>query len=51
LVPQGDLSWESHLFGFIVGVLAARALAEPRRRPGTEDDTRYDWELDEPWRD
>jgi membrane associated rhomboid family serine protease len=51
LVPQGDLSWESHLFGFVVGVLAARALAEPRRRPGQEDGYRYDWELDEPWRD
>ena len=51
LVPQGDLSWESHLFGFMVGLLAARALAEPRQRPDDQDDVRYDWELDEPWRD
>lgn len=53
LVPQSDLSWESHLFGFVVGFVAAGALAEPRRRVADEDEDefRYDWELDEPWRD
>jgi len=51
LVPQDQISWESHLFGFIVGVMAARSMAEPRRRAGDPDEARADWELDEPWRD
>lgn len=51
LVPQPQLSWEGHLFGFVGGLVASRWLAEPRQpKPGSGDDTpRYSWELDEPW--
>lgn len=50
LVPRDELSWESHLFGLLVGLLAARSLAESRPRRPTDDEPRYSWELDEPWR-
>lgn len=54
LVPQAGLSWESHLFGLIVGAVVAHRLAEqppPRRdEDRDEDDILYPWELDEPWR-
>lgn len=49
LVPQEAISWEGHLFGLVGGVIASRALAEPRV---TSKDTPYEpepWELDEPW--
>ena len=52
LVPQPSLSWEGHLFGLTGGLMASRALAEPRTRRGsTSDEPRYSWELDEPWLD
>ena len=50
LVPQTAVSWEGHLFGLIAGVIAARAMAEPRRRPEAEPYRPEPWELDEPWR-
>lgn len=49
LVPQEAISWEGHLFGLVGGVIASKALAEPRV---TSKDTPYEpepWELDEPW--
>jgi membrane associated rhomboid family serine protease len=50
LVPQVGLSWESHLFGLVVGAVAAYRLAEPPPPPADEDGVLYPWELDEPWR-
>jgi len=50
LVPQPDLSWEGHLFGFLSGVAGARWLAEPRERRDPDDPGDIQpWELDEPW--
>ena len=50
VIPQPDLSWEGHLFGMLAGIIAARALAEPReyRDPDDPGDIQP-WELDEPW--
>jgi len=50
LVPQPQLSWEGHLFGFLAGIAAARTMAEPReyRDPDDPGDIQP-WELDEPW--
>lgn len=50
LVPQPQLSWEGHLFGFLAGVAASRWLAEPRehRDPDDPGDVQP-WEVDEPW--
>lgn len=52
LVPQPNLSWEGHLFGFLAGVAVARVLAEPReyRDPDDPGDVQP-WELDQPWMD
>jgi membrane associated rhomboid family serine protease len=33
LVPRAGVSWQGHLFGALGGVVAARVLARPRRRP------------------
>ncbi|MEL6856486.1 MAG: rhomboid family intramembrane serine protease, partial [Cyanobacteria bacterium J06607_13] len=33
LPTQPGVSWEGHLFGFIGGILAAKLLATPRRKP------------------
>ncbi|MDQ3587854.1 MAG: rhomboid family intramembrane serine protease [Actinomycetota bacterium] len=33
LVPRSGVSWQGHLFGALGGVVAARLLARPRRRP------------------
>lgn len=37
LPNQPGISWEGHLFGFLGGVLAARLLSEPRKRPSKTD--------------
>ncbi len=50
VVPQDYISWEGHLFGMAAGVIAARAMAEPRRPRPLEPETIEPWELDEPWR-
>lgn len=48
IVPQDFISWEGHLFGVLGGVIAARAMVEPRpERP----DNPEPWERDEPWLD
>ena len=49
IVPQQFISWEGHLFGMVAGVIAARAMAEPRRPQATKPDKIEPWELDEPW--
>ncbi len=50
LVPQPDLSWEGHLFGFLAGVVVARILAEPPEYRDPEDPGDVQpWEIDEPW--
>jgi len=49
IVPQEYISWEGHLFGMGAGVIAARAMAEPRRQRATAPDNPEPWELDEPW--
>jgi membrane associated rhomboid family serine protease len=49
LVPQEFISWEGHLFGMVGGVIAAKALAEPRRPAPERIDNVQPWELDEPW--
>lgn len=49
LVPQDAVSWEGHLFGLVGGVVAAKALAEPRVVPEQGPDDPEPWELDEPW--
>ncbi|MXW61250.1 MAG: rhomboid family intramembrane serine protease [Acidimicrobiaceae bacterium] len=49
IVPQEYISWEGHLFGMFAGVIAARAMAEPRRPQATAPDNPEPWELDEPW--
>lgn len=46
LVPREGISWEGHLFGMVAGIVAARLVAEPRRRPL---DIPEPWEADEPW--
>lgn len=48
-VPQPQLSWEGHLFGFLAGAMAAWAMAKPR--PVRRDDPAdmQPWEADEPW--
>ncbi len=33
LVPRSGVSWQGHLFGALGGLVAARVLAGPRRRP------------------
>ena len=50
LVPQPDLSWEGHLFGFLAGIAASKWWAEPReyRDPDDPGDVQP-WEIDEPW--
>ena len=37
LPNQPGISWEGHLFGFLGGVLAARLLSKPRKRPNKTD--------------
>ena len=49
LVPQDAVSWEGHLFGMIAGIIASKALAEPRVRPEERPYEPEPWELDEPW--
>lgn len=49
LVPQDAVSWEGHLFGMAAGIVAAKALAEPRVAPEERPDNPEPWELDEPW--
>ena len=49
LVPQDAISWEGHLFGLVAGIVAARAMAEPRIRPEDRPDNPEPWEIDEPW--
>jgi membrane associated rhomboid family serine protease len=49
LVPQDFVSWEGHLFGMAAGVIAAKAMAEPRLTPTEYPDDPEPWELDEPW--
>ncbi len=49
IVPQDFISWEGHLFGMFGGVVAAKAMAEPRRPRPAETDKIEPWELDEPW--
>ena len=49
LVPQDFISWEGHLFGLAAGVVASKALAEPRLPPEERPDDPEPWELDEPW--
>ncbi len=51
LVPQDAVSWEGHLFGFIVGFFVARWLTEQSVDQVDEDADApmYPWELDEPW--
>jgi membrane associated rhomboid family serine protease len=53
LVPQGEISWEGHLFGFVVGIAVARALADPPpdRTNDEPDEALYPWEASEPWLD
>ena len=51
IVPQDFISWEGHLFGMLGGVIAARAMAEPRRQQAVEPERIEPWELDEPWLD
>ncbi len=52
LVPQPNLSWEGHLFGFLAGFVTAKTLAAPReyRDPDDPGDIQP-WELDQPWMD
>ncbi len=54
IVPQGDISWEGHLFGMIIGFLTGYRLVDrpAPRFEGADDphDFQYPWELDEPWR-
>ncbi len=50
LVPQPNLSWEGHLFGFLAGFLSAKLMAEPRVLRGPDHpDEMEPWELDGPW--
>ncbi len=51
IVPQDFISWEGHLFGMLGGVIAAKAMAEPRRPQVVEPERIEPWELDEPWLD
>ncbi len=38
LVPQQGISWEGHLAGFVSGMIIARSMVEPKRRPALEDE-------------
>ena len=49
VIPQPSISWEGHLFGLLAGVIASKALAEPRVDPEAEPYRPEPWELDEPW--
>lgn len=49
IVPQDSISWEGHLFGMLGGVIAAKAMAEPRPQRVPRPDNPEPWELDEPW--
>ncbi len=49
IVPQDFISWEGHLFGMLGGVIAAKAMAEPRPSRAPKPDNPEPWELDEPW--
>ncbi|MEM9518951.1 MAG: rhomboid family intramembrane serine protease [Actinomycetota bacterium] len=49
VIPQPQISWEGHLFGLIAGVIASKALAEPRVDQDPEPYKPEPWELDEPW--
>ena len=49
LVPQDAVSWEGHLFGLVAGVIASKALAEPRVVPEDRPYEPEPWELREPW--
>lgn len=49
LVPQEAVSWEGHLFGLVAGVIASKALAEPRVAPENRPYEPEPWELREPW--
>ncbi len=51
IVPQDFISWEGHLFGMLGGVIAAKAMAEPRHSQAAEPERIEPWELDEPWLD
>lgn len=55
LVPQRFISWEGHLSGFVVGVLASRVLAapRPRRDRASKQDARTNriFGESEPWLD
>lgn len=43
-VPQAGVSWEGHLFGAIVGFIAAKVLTEPApARPDLDDDELFDF--------
>lgn len=52
LVPRQGISWEGHLFGLLIGIVMARALArsaKPLATKGGDTSGPYPWELDEPW--
>jgi membrane associated rhomboid family serine protease len=52
VVPQDRISWEGHLFGLIAGFTAGKMLASPRpARDLDDDEIKYPWEADEPWRE
>jgi membrane associated rhomboid family serine protease len=54
LVPRQGISWEGHLFGMLIGILMARALArsaKPLVSKSGDSAEPYPWELDEPWLD